>query len=656
MRAPVADHAPGAEPGVNPMSNVTFPIRRLAPSLFALALVACSGGGSGERVNPIPPIPPTSAEAGKWSDVIDWPMIPIHAALLPDGRVFTFGTDDGSPAGQAVPTGKFFYDLWNPTPAVDEDPHLRLPNFTLVDTFCAAQILLPQIDGGVLVVGGDTFPRPLEGPDPDDEQDVPEPFDDGNENTTILDYTVDVEALRRGEDPAEEQSLSRGADMSAGRWYASVTTLLNGDTYIQGGNSRTRISGELFPEIRRTNGTILRLGIDTSDLRYYYPRNFVAPDGRIFGYDTEGQMYYVDTNAGTLTLAGTLDEDYTGDDSSVAMFAPGRLLNTGGESARVAVIDIRSGAPVVTETQILSSHRRLATATIMANGEVLVTGGSPVYNTLPGVSYYAERWNPVTGQWTRGAQGVIPRLYHSMSLLLQDGRVLVGGGGAPGPAENLNAEIYSPPYLFEANGAPRSRPQLSSVPTTATVGREFSLRYSDINSPAARVVLVKSGAVTHGFNFDQRFVQLPFIRRDCPGGQCLDVRMPSAASDVPPGYYLLFVLNERGTPSLGKFVFVGVAGAVDPAQDPTVVGPADRTGTVGALVSFPVSGSDPNAGTTLRYAAAGLPAGLGINASNGIVSGTPTTAGSYDTVVSVSDGVRTASANFVWTIAAAAAP
>ena len=81
-----------------------------------------------------------------------------------------------------------------------------------------------------------------------------------------------------------------------------------------------------------------------------------------------------------------------------------------------------------------------------------------------------EIWDPDTGQWTPAASHRRPRLYHSSSLLLPDGRVLLAGGGAFGNARNENsAEIYSPPYLFKG-----ARPTITGGPSTTSAMAERS--------------------------------------------------------------------------------------------------------------------------------------------------------------------------------------
>ena len=114
--------------------------------------------------------------------------------------------------------------------------------------------------------------------------------------------------------------LSRGNNMNRARWYSSSTVLLNGEVYIQGGSGGTD-----RPEIRALDGTFRLLsGADTSTLDFMYPRNFIAPDGRVFGYDSDGRMYYVNpTGTGTITSVGQFASSYRGSDASAAMFRPG---------------------------------------------------------------------------------------------------------------------------------------------------------------------------------------------------------------------------------------------------------------------------------------------------------------------------------------------
>ncbi len=275
-------------------------------------------------------------------------------------------------------------------------------------------------------------------------------------------------------------------------------------------------------------------------------------------------MYYVTTaGTGSLTPVGQLAWKYAGRSSTAAMFRPGKILQVSGNSNGAVVIDINGALPVVTPTASLSSQRAWANSTILPDGRVLVTGGSQVANQLVNVNNRAEIWDPDTGTWTVGPNGDRrARLYHSMALLLPDASVLVGGGGAAtdAPVENLHSEIYYPPYLYNASGEFASRPVINSAPDTLTAGQSFSVGVG--TQDIQRVTLVKTSAVTHSFNMDQRFVDLSFIA----SGDTLSVQMPQRATDVTPGYYLLFVINANGTPSKGKIVRVPIADTAAPTQ------------------------------------------------------------------------------------------
>ena len=104
------------------------------------------------------------------------------------------------------------------------------------------------------------------------------------------------------------------------------------------------------------------------------------------------------------------------------MFQPGKILQFGGNSNAAIVIDITGPTPKYTATRSMSTQRYWVSATVLADGRVLATGGSGWANVLWEVNNTAEIWDPATGQWTLDATGVKARLYHSTALLLPDAR------------------------------------------------------------------------------------------------------------------------------------------------------------------------------------------------------------------------------------------
>ena len=545
--------------------------------------------------------------SGAWSPVKPWPLIAVHAVLMPDGRVLTYGS---TATGQQ--TAIFIYDVWDSAAGLDAG-HTTLPNTTGTDIFCSSQVMLPS-GNQVFIAGGDNWTGSGT-------------TNTGNNNSNLFSLG--------------SNTMTRQNNMNRARWYSSSTTLLNGETYIQGG-----AGGQDRPEIRDADGVFRLLsGANTNALDWMFPRNFIGPDGRVFGYDGAGRMYFVNTSgSGTFATAGQFSGP-TGTDSSAAMFRPGRILQFGGNTSGAVVIDINGAAPTVTTTQPLSSRRRLVNATVMADGKVVATGGSDVWNELIGVNYSAEIWNPATGQWTRGANQARSRLYHSTAILMPDASVLVLGGGAPGPENNTNVEVYYPPYLYAAGGGFATRPVIDDAPGTIDVGETFEIELGS-SATIGRVSMVKTTSASHSFNMDQRFVELTFHQN----GDRIVAQAPTRATDAPPGFYLLFVLNSAGTPSVAKIVKVPVAPVVNPAVTPVLANPGAQSGQAGTAVTLQLSATDPN-GDTITYGASSLPPGLFVNAMTGAITGTPSAAGTFNVVASATDGVNTDSDNFTWTIA-----
>ena len=269
----------------------TLPNRAL---LAALLLIASASAA-----------PAVNNVDGVWSAVNPWPLIAIHAALTPDGRVLTYGTN-----AVGTQTGYFIYDIWDPS-AGPTGGHVTLDNLTQTDIFCSSQIILPQT-GQILINGGDNWTGTGT-------------TNTGNNRSNLFDST--------------DNSLTGGANMNRARWYSSSTALINGEVYIQGGSG-----GADFPEVRQQNGAFrLLTNTATSSYAALFPRNFLAPDGRVFGYDTNGNMYFVaPAGLGSISPAGIFSSTYAGWTSGAAMFAPGRIVQMGGNS-NLALVSTSTG-------------------------------------------------------------------------------------------------------------------------------------------------------------------------------------------------------------------------------------------------------------------------------------------------------------------------
>jgi hypothetical protein len=142
------------------------------------------------------------------------------------------------------------------------------------------------------------------------------------------------------------------------------------------------------------------------------------------------------------------------------------------------------------------------------------------------------------------------RQYHSVSVLLPDGRVLNTGsvGGYGGGTNLLSMEVFSPPYLFRG-----PQPKVTAYPTAATRGSTIRVTTPDA-CRIRRAALVRPGAPTHHTDSEQRCVPLDFERH----GRCdLLLPLPESAAVLPPGYYMLFLLDDCGVPSVGRFIRIG---------------------------------------------------------------------------------------------------
>ena len=527
-------------------------------------------------------IPTDAATKGMWSGIQSWPLNGLHAGILPDGRVLSYGT---SLTGNAQ-DGRYL-DVWDPSMGFGDSSHNTNFRATQQDNFCGTATYMN--DGRLLLSGGN-----------------------GNRLSTLF-------------APSTNSVTTPSYTLAFDRWYATMINLPDGRPIMLGGmvpyNEANLISdpnvaiaqglANMTPEVLESTGwrTLFgansRLAFGPDYLRTSYPRAWVAPDGQIFGISAD-QMWYLDPNGnsgnGVITSAGTFKGPYSattpinvGSTNSAVMFAPGKILLVGGNggyngdelpaSNKATVIDINSGTPVLTEQPAMTYARRYSNAIVLANGQVVITGGTTygnLYSGQPGSGVYnAEIWNPDTGSWTVGANAAVLRVYHSQTSLLPNGTILSTGGGAPGPVNNLNAEIYYPPYLFKSvNGVSQlaTRPVIKAISGLSYDNNAMLQLDMVSSSPISQLVLVGLSNGTHSFNTSQRRIPLSFTQE----GIRLTTTLPNA-NTAPPGYYQVVTLDANGVPSLGAIVGIGqnVAAPVVTASPYT---PPDVSGTISAPI------------------------------------------------------------------------
>jgi hypothetical protein len=223
----------------------------------------------------------------------------------------------------------------------------------------------------------------------------------------------------------------------------------------------------------------------------------------------------------------------------------------------------------------MSQARIEMNATILPNGKVLATGGSVNDEVTSTASYNADLYDPeagTTGAFSSAGVNKIPRLYHSNSLLLPDATVLLVGGNPSRGTYQQGMEIYSPAYLFNGDGTPAVRPTITTVtPAVSGYGSLFHVQTPDA-ADVKSVVLIRPGAPTHAFDMDQRLIELSYT----VGAGELTVTAPPNGNIAPPGYYLLFILNASGVPSVATFVQLSTTAPNHPPTA-TITSPATNT-------------------------------------------------------------------------------
>ena len=504
--------------------------------------------------------PALAQNLGQWTGDIPFPNIPVSAAVLPNGQLLTWSAylpNDRQGDLRKVPS-QTYTSVYDPatgafTPIVESS--------MMADMFCSGIAYLA--DGRIMVNGGSS-----------------------SYHTAVY-------------SPATQIWVS-GAMMNIARGYNSTVTLSTGEAFTIGGSwsgEQTPKDGEVWTAGQGWRQTSISenniLGIDPIDTAQGYitegddhPWLFAAPNGRVFHAGPSPLMNWIDTTGvGSITPAGNRADDPYSINGIAVMYQPGKILKTGGAPSYTAAaatastyaIDITAGladpaAPVtVRKLPPMAYPRAYANGVLLPGGKVLVIGGqSNALQFTDDTSVLTpELWDPATEGFTVLAPMQTPRNYHSVALLLPDGRVFSGGGGLCGEgcaANHQDGAIFSPPYLFNADGVtPASRPVIQvtgSVPPATALSGPFDATLSVLlgstfaitaSEPIKSFELIRLSATTHTINTDQRRVPLTIAGVI---GSNYAATMPADPGLVVPGYWMLFALDAKGTPSIAKIILI----------------------------------------------------------------------------------------------------
>jgi hypothetical protein len=534
-------------------------------------------------------------------------VLPVHAALMPtneiasevlimagsgndptysrgvnEARLWDALTEDvygtpGSPpfSGESIPTG---------------DP----PTLNDNDIFCSAHVLLP--DGRLFAAGGNLEYPSHHGAGFHPVHVTPPNYDSPEARPACHDFLGLRDSFLY--DPWEKE-WTRGPKMQRGRWYPSLLSLGTGrvlalsgyDDIGQGGLYSNNDLPDQFDN-QNCRGAVLNVGVEIYDPATntwsprvipdagagqlntagnlgLYPYLHLLPDGNVFlaGPTNQTQVF----NPNTLQVIGGTRFSARGGwrdygHSTLLPLRPSdgyaaRVLNVGGAGdgvfeKRAEIIDFSEATPQWQLVAPMTKNRYQGVSVLMPDGKVLVAGGGAGGDTNDNAHLDAEMYDPVANTWSYAGTASIPRMYHSVGILLPDGRVFVGGSN---PHDSLDPnehqveeriEVYSPPYLFKGE-----RADIPDHPEEIHFGASFTIRMSTaaFGRQAAKVVLMRPGSTTHTRNFDQRLVELT-MTKDPLNARRLILTAPPNGNIAPPGYYLLFVLNANGVPSKGHIL------------------------------------------------------------------------------------------------------
>ena len=478
-----------------------------------------------------------NAVGGRWEEL---PGLPektfMHAVLLPNSsRLLFWGYDN--------PTNVDQTRIWDQTTGLYTQP-VNQPQSLAADEniWSGAHAHLNDAAGTILVHGGFYY----------------------NANPP---RTPDTERRAFLFDPITN-TFTHASEMHIGRFYPTTITLADGEPLTLFGADNAHGGGPVTSlEIFTPGGAGSWSTPMTVPFNYFfYPWTFLLPGGDLFIAGPQKPARRFDPAATPITddpgrqynQLTPLQRGINMDGTAVLLplrppnYEP-RILIAGGTSdggvnwvateedplKSAEWIDLSVAAPTWQALPDMNVARRHVNSVLLPDGRVLILGGVELPPDGGPVEIFDPE-DPMSG-FQLGPNMKYPRGYHSAAILLPDGSVIMGGDPNGGATPN---ERYLPSYFF------KPRPVISAAPATVAHGAAFS-----VNTPTpgaiAEVVLMRPGAVTHGFNHNQRYVGCAIVGTT---PTTVNATAPVDGNIATPGYYLLFLVDRDRSPSNGVWI------------------------------------------------------------------------------------------------------
>jgi galactose oxidase len=473
---------------------------------------------------------------GTWGATIDFPIVPAAAFIdPPTGKVVTWSAwryDDFGGGNR----GYTFTATWDRLTNIISQ---RTIQNTRHDMFCPG--ISMDEDGQMIVTGGNDAAR-----------------------TSIY-------------DPGTESWIS-GPDMQIARGYQSSVTLSDGRIFTIGGSwsgGEFNKPGEVYdPDTQQwtllPDAEVIPMltqdhqGLFRSDNHVWI---FGWRNGSVFQAGPSTAMHWINTDgSGDTVSAGSRNSAPDQMCGNAVMFdaVAGKILTFGGSTSyqdrdattNAHLITISNpGSPATAQTISggLAYSRIFHNSAVLPDGSVFLAGGqgrgAPFSDAQ--ARLIPELYKPSSNSFIAQTSNSIPRTYHSIALLLPDATVLVGGGGLCGgcTTNHFNAQVFTPAYLYASNGQLASRPSITGGGTQVAIGGTLSFQTSGGIGSAS---LIRYGSATHSINTDQRRVPLQLAG----SGGSYSASIPNDAGIMTPGYWMLFVMNGNGVPSVARTIRV----------------------------------------------------------------------------------------------------